>query len=157
MTPLGATWDGQGTNFAIFSEHASRVELCLFAGPGDATESKRIPLHQGADGIWHTYVPEVRPGQAYGYRVHGPYAPLQGHRFNPAKLLLDPYAKAISGTIQWNDALSGSPLQTANADRDLIADPVDSAGAMAKSLVIDPAFDWGDDRPRRIPWDRTVI
>jgi isoamylase len=157
LAPLGATWDGQGTSFAIFSEHAIRVELCLFAGPGDATESERVELHQRTDGIWHAYVPRVRPGQAYGYRVHGPYAPFQGHRFNPAKLLLDPYAKAISGTIQWNDALSGSPLQTAAADRDLIADPVDSAAAMAKALVIDPAFTWDDDSAPRTPWDRTVI
>jgi isoamylase len=157
LTPLGATWDGQGTSFAIFSGHATRVELCLFASPGDATESERIELPQGTDGIWQARIPQVRPGQAYGYRMHGPYAPLQGHRFNPAKLLLDPYAKGISGTIQWSDALSGSPLHTADADRDLIADPVDSAAAMAKALVIDPAFAWDDDRAPRTTWDRTVI
>jgi isoamylase len=155
--PLGATWDGQGTNFAIFSEHGTRVELCLFAHPDDATESQRIELHQRSDQVWHAYVPDVRPGQAYGYRVHGPYAPTQGHRFNPAKLLLDPYAKAISGTIQWNDALSGSPMQRPDAERDLIADAADSAGAMAKSLVTDPAFTWDQDRAPHTPWDRTVI
>ena len=107
--------------------------------------------------VWHRYLPDVRPGQAYGYRVHGPYAPAEGHRFNPAKLLLDPYAKAISGTMQWSDALSGYPLRSTDPDRDLIPDPQDSAGAMPKSLVIDPAFAWGDDAPPRTPWDRTVI
>jgi isoamylase len=157
LTPLGAIWDGQGTSFAIFSEHASRVELCLFADPGNATESERIELHRRIDGIWHAHLPQAGPGQAYGYRVHGPYAPLQGHRFNPAKLLLDPYARAISGTISWNDALSGSPLQTTQPDRDLIADPVDSAAAMAKALVIDPTFNWGDDRAPRTSWDQSVI
>jgi isoamylase len=155
--PLGATWDGQGTNFAIFSEHGTRVELCLFAHPADATESQRIELHQRSDQVWQAYVMDVRPGQAYGYRVHGPYAPTQGHRFNPAKLLLDPYAKAISGVIQWHDVLSGSPMQRPDAERDLIADAADSAGAMAKALVIDPAFAWDHDRAPRTPWDRTVI
>jgi isoamylase len=133
------------------------VVLCLFADPHDAIESDRLELLQQPDGIWHAEVPQVRPGQAYGYRVYGPYAPLQGHRFNPAKLLLDPYAKAISGALPWNDALSGSPAQGADPDRDLIPDPVDSAAAMAKALVVDPAFAWGDDQPPGTPGDRTVI
>jgi len=155
-TPLGATWDGEGTNFAIFSGHATRVELCLFAHPEDAVESARIELQRTED-VWHACLPDVRPGQAYGYRVHGPYAPAEGHRFNPAKLLLDPYAKAISGTIQWSDVLSGYPLRSSDPDRDLIPDPEDSAGAVPKSLVIDTAFAWDEDSPPQIPWDQTVI
>jgi isoamylase len=102
-SPLGATWDGEGTNFAIFSEYATAVDLCLFSGPEDAQEAARIRLRERTDQIWHAYLPDVRPGQLYGFRVHGPYAPEEGHRFNPAKLLLDPYAKAISGTIRWSD------------------------------------------------------
>ncbi|MGZ8398005.1 MAG: glycogen debranching protein GlgX [Gemmatimonadales bacterium] len=154
--PLGATGDGRDTNFALFSRHATRVELCLFAHPDHATESARIELGRTGD-VWHRYVPDVRPGSAYGFRVHGPHAPAQGHRFNPAKLLLDPYAKAISGTMEWSDALSGYPLRSADPDRDLIPDPQDSAGAMPKSLVIDSAFAWGDDASPRTAWDRTVI
>jgi glycogen operon protein len=154
--PLGATWDGQGTNFAVFSRHATRVELCLFAHPKDATESGRLELQRTGD-VWHGYLPDVRPGQAFGYRMHGPYSPDQGHRFNPSKLLLDPYARAISGTMEWSDLLSGYPLRSADPNRDLTPDPQDSAGAMPKSLVIDTAFDWGDDAPPRTAWDRTVI
>src|SRR6476469_5271907 len=104
--PLGATWDGIGVTFALFSEHASRVELCLFDSPAAESESLTIPLGEHTDMVWHGYLPDVRPGQLYGYRVHGPYEPDKGHRFNPAKLLLDPYAKAVSGTIRWSDALS---------------------------------------------------
>ena len=107
--------------------------------------------------MWHAYLPDVRPGQAYGYRVHGPYAPGEGHRFNPAKLLIDPYAKAISGRMRWSDALTGYPLRSNDPDRDLIPDPQDSAGAMPKSLVIDSEFAWGDDAPPETPWDETVI
>jgi isoamylase len=159
VTPLrlGATWDGQGTTFAIFSRHATRVELCLFARPDDAVESRRIELRERTGEVWHAYLPGVGPGQAYGYRVHGPYAPTEGHRFNPAKLLLDPYARAISGSMQWSDALSSHPIRSADPDRDLIADPEDSGGAMPKGLVVDPQFEWGDDRPPRAPWDQTVI
>jgi isoamylase len=155
--PLGATWNGEGTNFAIFSEHGQKVELCLFDHPGAATESERIPLQERTDQIWHAYLPDVRPGQAYGYRVHGPYAPAEGHRFNPAKLLLDPYAKAISGTVQWSDALSGYPVRSTDPDRDLVADNQDSAPGMPKSIVIESAFTWGEDQPPRTPWNRTVI
>ena len=155
--PLGASWDGEGTNFAVFSEHASRVELCLFDQPGDAREAGRVELRERTGDIWHGYLPDTRPGQAYGYRVHGPYAPHLGHRFNPAKLLLDPYAKAISGTIGWSDALAGYPVRSSDPDRDLIADDTDSAAAMPKSIVVDSAFTWGNDRPPRIPWNRSLI
>src|SRR4051812_3721725 len=155
--PLGATWDGEGTNFAAFSEHGQKVELCLFDHPGAATESERIPLQERTDQIWHAYLPDVRPGQAYGYRVHGPYAPAEGHRFNPAKLLLDPYAKAISGAVQWSDALSGYPVRSTDPDRDLVADNQDSASGMPKSIVIESAFTWGEDQSPRTPWNRTVI
>jgi isoamylase len=154
--PLGATWDRLGTTFAIFSRHATRVELCLFAHPEDPAESARVELHRTED-VWQACLPDLRPGQAYGYRVHGPYAPAEGHRFNPAKLLLDPYAKAISGTIQWSDALAGYPLRSTDPNRDLVPDPRDSAGAVSKSLVIDTAFAWDDDSAPQTPWDRTVI
>jgi isoamylase len=155
--PLGATWDGEGTNFALFSEHATGVELCLFAGPDDAVETSRVTLRERTDQIWHAYLPDVRPGQCYGFRVHGAHAPDQGHRFNPAKLLVDPYAKAISGTIKWSDALSGYPVRSPDADRDLVLDSQDSAGGMPKAVVVESAFSWGADQPPRTPWNRTVI
>ena len=154
--PLGATWDGEGTHFALYSRHATRVELCLFAQPEDGAESVRVDLRRAGD-IWHTSLPGVQPRQAYGYRVHGPYAPAEGHRFNPAKLLLDPYARAISGNMRWSDALSGYPIRSSDPNRDLIPDSQNSSGAMPKGLVIDPAFSWGADAPPAIPWDRTVI
>jgi isoamylase len=153
--PQGATWDGEGVNFSLFSEHATSVELCLFERPKDVTETHRIPLPWRTDLIWHAYLPDVRPGQLYGFRVHGPYEPHEGHRFNPHKLLLDPYARAISGTIRWNDTVYGYTI--GNADEDLSSDERDSAGAMPKCVVIDPAFSWGDDRRPQIPWNRSVI
>ncbi|MGH2709233.1 MAG: glycogen debranching protein GlgX, partial [Actinomycetota bacterium] len=156
-SPLGATWDGEGTNFALFSEHATAVDLCLFAGPGDAAESARIRLRERTDQIWHAYLPDVRPGQLYGYRVQGPYSPAEGHRFNPAKLLLDPYAKAVSGTIRWSDALSGYAIGAPEAERDLVPDPQDSAGGIPKCVVVESAFSWGDDQLPRTPWNRSVI
>ncbi|MDF3052163.1 MAG: glgX 1 [Geminicoccaceae bacterium] len=155
--PLGASWDGEGTNFAVFSEHAARVELCLFDDPRAPQESQRIELHERTGDVWHGYLPDARPGQAYGYRVHGPHDPHQGHRFNPSKLLLDPYAKALSGTIGWSDALVGYPVRSTDLDRDLVADTTDSAGVLPKSLVVDSAFSWGSDKPPRTPWDRTLI
>src|SRR5688572_24553727 len=103
--PNGATWDGSGVNFAIFSQNATGVELCLFDGPDDGVEREKIWLRERTDQVWHCYLPDVRPGQFYGFRVHGPYTPEEGHRFNPAKLLIDPYAKAITGSIRWSDAL----------------------------------------------------
>jgi isoamylase len=155
--PLGATWDGEGTNFALYSQHASKVELCLFADPAHSKESERVVFRERTGPVWHAYLPDVRPGQAYGFRVHGPNAPAEGHRFNPAKLLLDPYAKAISGTISWNDVLSGHAERTSDPDRDLIIDQRDSAGSMPKALVLETGFSWGNDQPPRIPWHRTVI
>jgi glycogen operon protein len=155
--PLGASWDGEGTNFAVFSEHATRVELCLFGEAAIGAESARVELQERTGDIWHGYLPGIRPGQAYGYRAHGPHVPTEGHRFNPAKLLLDPYGRAISGTIQWSDALAGYPLRSSDPDRDLIADTTDSGPVMPKSLVIDPAFDWGNDRAPQTPLNRTLI
>ena len=152
--PLGAAWDGSGVNFALFSEHATAVDLCLFDGDG-SREAARIRMQEQTDQVWHVYLPEARPGQRYGYRVHGPYDPANGHRFNPAKLLLDPYAKAIDGTIRWGDALFG--YRVGDPDADLSKDDRDSAAGVPKSVVIDPAFTWGDDRPPRIPWNETTI
>ena len=152
--PLGATWDGEGVNFALFSEHAEKVELCLFDARG-RRETARIPMRWQTDQVWHCYLPEARPGQLYGYRVYGPYAPEQGHRFNPNKLLLDPYARDIAATVRWNDALFGYTI--GDAARDLAMDPRNSAHGVPKSRVIDTTFTWGDDRPLRTPWHDTVI
>ncbi|HEU5170799.1 MAG TPA: glycogen debranching protein GlgX [Gemmatimonadales bacterium] len=151
---LGAQWDGEGTNFAIFSDHATGVELCLFDAL-DRRERERIPLRERTDQIWHAYLPDVRPGQLYGYRVHGPYEPTSGCRFNPAKLLLDPYARAISGTIRWNDTLQGYVI--GHPDQDLVPDDRDNADGMPKCVVIESAFSWGDDKPLGTPWNRTLI
>ncbi len=153
--PLGATWDGEGVNFSIFSEHGEAVELCLFDQTEAEEESERIQLPDRTDLIWHCYLPDIRPGQLYGYRVHGPYEPEKGHRFNPHKLLIDPYAKAISGTIKWSDALYGYPI--GDTEEDLVIDTRNSAGGMPKCVVVDQAFAWGDDRPGRTPWNRTII
>jgi isoamylase len=152
---LGAHWDGEGTNFALSSEHATAVELCLFEGPDDSRETVRVPLRERTGSVWHAYLPDVQPGQLYAYRVHGPWAPSQGHRFNPAKLLLDPYARAISGSIRWTDALSGYVV--GHPEQDLVPDPRDSAGGLPKSVVVESAFTWGDDRPPRTPWSDTVL
>jgi isoamylase len=149
-------WDGRGTSFAVFAEHAVRVELCLFSQPA-AAQSESIELRKGADHVWQIYVPEIGPGQYYGYRVHGPHAPAEGHRYNPAKVLLDPYARAISGPIRWNDALCGYPVSSTDPDRDLIADLADDALVVPKCVVIDQAFNWEGDRPLRKAWERTVI
>jgi glycogen operon protein len=144
--PLGATWDGEGVNFALFSEHAEKIELCIF-DPRGRRETARIPVRWQTDLVWHCYLPEARPGLLYGYRVYGP--------FNPNKLLLDPYARDIVGTVHWSDALFGytigDPLE------DLLPDPRDSARLMPKSRVIDSSFTWGDDHPLRTPWHDTVI
>jgi glycogen operon protein len=152
---LGATWDGEGVNFAIFSENATGVELCLFDGPDDPVESDRIMLRERTDQVWHCHLPDMRPGQYYGFRVHGPYDPANGHRFNPAKLLIDPYAKAITGSIKWNNALFG--YKVGSPREDLEIDNSDSARGMPKCVVIDNAFTWGDDRRPQTPWNRTVI
>lgn len=152
--PRGATWDGEGVNFALFSEHAEKVELCLF-DPKGRHEVQRIELREQTDLIWHCYLPEARPGQLYGYRVHGPYRPQDGHRFNPNKLLIEPYAKSIAGNVHWSDALFG--YRIGSRREDLSFDRRDSAAGMPKCRVIDPAFTWGDDRRPHIPWHEMVI
>jgi glycogen operon protein len=152
--PLGANWDGEGVNFALFSEYAEKVELCLFDRRG-RRETARISMQWQTDQVWHCYLPEARPGQLYGYRVHGPYAPHKGHRFNADKLLLDPYAKDIVGQIRWNDALFGYTI--GDKAGDLHRDPRNSAHGVPKSRVIDTAFTWGDDQPLRTPWHDTII
>jgi glycogen operon protein len=153
--PLGATWDGAGVNFALFSQHATAVELCLFDASEPGREIQRLPVTERTDLVWHLYLPEARPGQLYGYRVHGPYLPEAGHRFNPAKLLLDPYARAIAGDVVWDDVLFGYPV--GDPDADLRPDHRDSAPFVPKCVVVDPAFTWGNDRAPRTPWHRSVI
>jgi len=152
---LGATWDGEGVNFALFSENATAVDLCLFDRPNDAQETHRIRIEECTDFVWHVYLPEVRPGQHYGYRVHGLYEPESGHRFNPAKVLYDPYAKAIVGTMDWSEALFGYRIGDPKAD--LSFDDRDNAASIPKCVVVDQAFTWGGDQLLRTPWDRTVI
>ncbi|GLY76845.1 glycogen operon protein GlgX homolog [Actinoallomurus iriomotensis] len=147
--PLGSTYDGAGTNFSVFSEAADRVELCLFDDVGKET---RIPLTELDGFVWHGYVPWVGPGQRYGFRVHGPYDPAQGLRCNPAKLLLDPYARAIQGEVEWNEALFAYRFADPGARND-----DDSAPYVPKSVVVNPFFDWGDDRAPRTPYHETVI
>ena len=153
--PLGATWDGEGVNFALFSEHATAVELCLYDGPESDKESHRIRLEERTDQVWHIYLPGLWPGHHYGYRVHGPYAPQEGHRFNHHKLLIDPYAKAIAGTVEWSDAMFGYRMGDPKAD--LSFDTRDNASNIPKCVVIDQAFTWGGDRLLKTPWDKTVI
>ena len=152
--PLGATWDGSGTNFALFSAHAEKVELCLFDDHGEK-EVARVALPEYTHEIWHGYLPDVRPGQLYGYRVYGPYEPQSGHRFNHHKLLIDPYAKSLVGDIQWDDALFG--YRVGDEQADLSFDDRDSAPFMPKCQVIDSAFTWGKDRPAPRPWHEAII
>ncbi len=150
--PLGATWDGQGVNFALFSEQAVRVELCLFDSPEAPNEYERIALPEQTDQVWHVYIPGIQPGQLYGYRVYGLFNPMMGLHFNPAKLLVDPYARALAGTVRWHDAIFSY------ADRDgMVPDERDSAPYVPRSVVIDPAFDWGNDRAPQIPLHRSLI
>jgi isoamylase len=155
--PLGATWDGDGTNFALFSEHAERVELCLFDDDDDS--ETRVELCERTAFHWHAFLPGVGPGQRYGYRVHGPYDPVNGHRFNPHKLLIDPYAKSIEGRVRWNRAsvLPYVPTPGAGDDADLELDDEDSAIAIPKCVVIDQRFDWEGDRRPNIPLHESVI
>ncbi len=152
--PLGATWDGKGVNFALFSAHAEKVDLCLFNTSG-TRELHRIPLPEYTDQVWHGYFPDVRAGQLYGYRVYGPYQPSQGHRFNHHKLLIDPYAKSLRGGFKWTDAHFGYVV--GHKDEDLSFDTRDNAAAMPKCEVVDTAFTWGQDMPPRRQWHETII
>ena len=153
--PLGATWDGAGVNFGLYTENATGVDLCLFDSADDVREAIRIPLREQTDAVWHCYLPDIRPGQIYGYRVHGPYDPANGHRFNPNKILLDPYAKAIARPTRWSDECWGYKI--GDPDEDLSFDERDSAPYAPLGAVIDSAFTWGDDRPPNHPLHETVI
>jgi glycogen operon protein len=144
-SPLGATWDGEGVNFALFSAHATAVELCLFDASGRETDRVGLPEHTHE--VWHGHLPDARPGQLYGFRVHGPWAPEVGHRFDPAKLLLDPYARAVTGRV----ALAPAHFAVPGAPGG------DSGDVTPRCVVVDPAFTWGDDRPPRTPWSRTFL
>jgi len=152
--PLGATWDGKGVNFALFSAHSTAVDLCLFE-PSGRREIARVRLPRRTNNVWHAYISGLHPGQLYGYRVHGPYEPAAGHRFNPNKLLIDPYARQIAGRLHWHDALYGYRIGAARLD--LTLDRRDSAPLMPKCVVENPAHIWGDDRPPRRPWHETFI
>jgi isoamylase len=152
--PLGATWDGLGTNFAVFSAHAERMDLCLF-DPSGRREIARLPLPECTDEIWHGYLPDAETGLLYGYRAHGPYDPPNGYRFNQHKLLIDPYARRLAGDMLWSDALFGYRVNSSRAD--LSFDRRDSAPGTLKAVVTDEAFNWGDDRPPAVPWADTVI
>lgn len=153
--PQGATWDGEGVNFALFSENATAVDLCLFNHDQQDQETHRIRMEERTDQVWHCYVPEARPGQRYGYRVHGPYEPQAGHRFNPAKLLVDPFAKALTGVVKWSDAMFGYRL--GDPAQDLSLDTRNNAGNVPKCIVVDQAFTWGGDQLLNTPWSQTVI
>jgi len=153
--PLGANWDGQGVNFAFYAENATGVELCLFKSQEEPTESSRIKIEERTHHVWHVYILGLAPGQLYGYRVHGPYEPQNGHRFNPNKFLIDPYAKAISGSVQWHDSLFG--YEVGNPDTDLSFSTTDSAPFMPRSVVINPNFDWEGDKFPRIPYHKTIV
>ena len=152
--PLGATWDGEGVNFALFSAHAEKVELCLFDRSGNR-EMTRIALPEYTDEVWHAYLPDARPNLLYGYRVYGPYDPANGHRFNPNKLLMDPYARSLHGRLRWSDALFGYRVGSQRAD--LSFDRRDNARQVPKCRVVEPAFTWGTDRRPQTPWEETII
>ena len=151
--PLGATWDGRGANFAIASPHAAKVELVLFDAVSSTMESVCIQLHSRTDTVWHAYLPDIRPGQLYGYRVHGPWDPKTGARFNPAKVLLDPYAKAVGRPLALHPSLFGFLFES----KGLEIDSSDSAPYAPLGAVVDPAFDWRDDALPATPWSETVI
>ena len=153
--PQGASWDGEGVNFALYSEHAHAVELCIYREPGDAVEKERIQMVDRTDRMFHCYLPDARPGLLYAFRVHGSYRPEDGLRFNHHKLLLDPYARAITGDVRWDDSLFG--YRIGEPDMDLSYDSRNSAGYMPKCVVVDESFPWGEDRAPRVPWHRTVI
>jgi isoamylase len=150
--PLGSSWDGKGTNFALYSENATGVELCLF---DDKNKETRIQLTEVNNYIWHGYLPGIGPGQRYGFRVHGSFAPEQGHRLNPNKLLIDPYAKALDGEIQYGEEIFGYGLE--DPEEDLAFSELDDAHLMRKAIVVDESFDWGEDKLLRIPEHETII
>ena len=154
-SPFGATWDGLGTNFAVYAEHADRVQLVLFDSPDDDAPAATLDLPERTGPVWHGYLPNLRPGQLYGYRVHGPYDPENGQRHNPNKVLLDPYAKAIGRPLAWDDSLFGYTI--GHPDEDLSFDRRDSAPFAPLGAVVEDRFEWGDDRPPRTPWENTII
>lgn len=153
--PLGAHWDGSGVNFALFADNATKVEICLFSSPDDEAEFACIRLIERTHHVWHVYLDGAGPGLLYGYRVHGPFDPGNGHRFNSSKLLIDPYTKAIAGTIDWSDALFG--YEIGNKAQDLSYSEIDSAPFIPKCVVVDPNFDWEDDRPPATPYHKSII
>jgi isoamylase len=153
--PLGATWDRKGVNFAIYSEHASRMQLCLFDAPNSSGERERISLVEVTGHVWHAYLPGIGPGQLYGYRALGPYEPAEGLRFNPSKLLIDPYAKALVGRVDWKAPVFGYRL--GHDDADLSLDKEDDSWGVPKGVVIDPSFDWERDTPPQVPWHKSII
>ncbi|CAF2033560.1 unnamed protein product [Rotaria magnacalcarata] len=160
--PLGASYDGHGINFALYSEHATKPYLCLFRSAHDEKheliEYARIEMKEQTHHIWHIYLPEFEPGQIYAYRVDGPYDPCNGHRFNVNKLLLDPYTRAITGTLEWDDSLFGYDIHDMSSEKDLTFNTVDSAAFMPKCVVIDSGnFNWGGDIPPNIPFHETII
>lgn len=154
-SPMGAFWDGQGVNFALFSENAIKVELCLFESADSKSESYRVPILENTDMVWHCYLPDIRPGQLYGYRVYGPYDPAVGHRFNPNKIILDPYAKAIGRRVNWSNEMLG--YRIGDPKEDMSFDDRDNAAFAPLATVIDSGFDWKLDRSPKIPWHKTLI
>lgn len=153
--PLGANWDGEGVNFAVFAENAAGIDLCLFDPSNTTTETERIKINEVSHHVWHAYIPGLKPGQLYGYRAHGPYDPMNGLRYNPNKLLIDPYAKAISAPVEWDNALFGYIM--GHPDEDLSFSDVDSAPFAPKGVVIDPSFDWEDDKSPKVPYHKSII
>ena len=153
--PLGATWLGNGVNFALFSETAASVDLCLFDSTDARQENIRVPMTEHTDQVWHIFLPDVRPGQLYGYRVFGPYDPERGQRFNSSKLLIDPYSKAIAGRVNWSDEMFGYVV--GGSSDDLARDFRDDAWGMPKSVVIDNSFDWGDSQHPQVPLHSSII
>lgn len=153
--PLGATWDGKGVNFSIFSDNATGVEVCLFNSNDDAEPFARVKMTDRTYSVWHVYIPGIKPCQLYGFRVYGPYDPSEGMRFNPNKLLIDPNAKALSGVLNWHPSLFGYDLDSKEGD--LVMSETDSAPYIPKCIVVDNSFDWGDDRPLKIPYQNSII
>jgi isoamylase len=153
--PLGATWDGEGVNFAVFSENAAGIDLCLFDSIDSPQESGRVRIREVTHHVWHCYIPGLKPGQLYGFRAHGPYDPHNGLRFNSNKLLIDPYARAISSPINWDNSLFG--YEIGHPEEDLSFSTIDSAPFVPKAVVIDPSFNWEGDHPPRIAYHKTII